>query len=378
MRLLMIPGPASPDHRVLLAMSRRVINHRGPEFKRLLEEIQEKLKYVFQTKNPVVILTSSGTGGMEFAVGNVVGDGDVVLIPSMGFFCDRFARIVESYGGRVSWIPVEWGFPVKPDMVEEAFKKESNVKAILLVHNETSTGVLVKDLPEISRIAHEHGALVIVDAISSLGGVDLPVDRWGIDACVTGSQKCIAAPPGLALVSVSERFVEEAKRKKTRSLYFDLEAYLDYMERGQTPYTPSVPLFYALDEALKMIVEEGLEARIRRHKKCSEAFYRAVEALGLEVYPREPEYRSVTVIAIKVPKGIEAEELRKVMSEKYGVVIGGGHGRLKGLIVRIGCMGNVSAYEVLATVNALESSLAELGYGVEEPGRALAEAGKAL
>ncbi len=377
MPLLMIPGPTTPAQRVMLAMSKPLINHRGPEFKLFLEEIQTDLKYVFQTKNPIVILTSSGTGGMEFAVSNVIGKGDTVIVPTMGFFCDRFAEMVEAYGGRVLRIPVEWGSSVKPSTVEEAFAEERNVKAILIVHNETSTGVFVRDLAEISRIAHDHDALVIVDAVSSLGGVELPVDKWDIDACVTGSQKCIAAPPGLALISVSERFIEEAKRVN-RGVYFNLKAYLEYMERGQTPYTPSIPLFYALNEALKMIKEEGLEARIARHKRCAEAFYRAVEALGLEPYPFEREYRSSTVIAVKTPKGIDSEELIKTMRLKHGVIIGGGQGKLRGLIFRIGCMGNVSAYEVLATVNALEASLAHLGYGVEKIGVGLAEASRIL
>ncbi|MEM1569500.1 MAG: alanine--glyoxylate aminotransferase family protein [Candidatus Bathyarchaeia archaeon] len=377
MPLLMIPGPTTPAQRVMLAMSRPLINHRGPEFKQLLEEVQADLKYVFQTENPIVILTSSGTGGMEFAVSNVIEKGDTVIVPTMGFFCDRFAEIVEAYGGRALRIPVEWGFSVKPDMVEEAFTRERNVKAILIIHNETSTGVLVRDLAEISRIAHDHDALVIVDAVSSLGGVELPVDKWGIDACVTGSQKCIAAPPGLAFVSVSERFIEEAKRVN-RGIYFNLKAYLEYMERGQTPYTPSIPLFYALSEALKMVREEGLEARIARHEKCARAFYRAIEALDLEPYPFEPEYRSNTVIAVKTPKSVNSEELIKTMRLKHGVVIGGGQGKLRGSIFRIGCMGNISAYEVLATVNALESSLAYLGYGVDKIGVGLAEAGKVL
>lgn len=377
MSLLMIPGPTTPAQRVMLAMSKPLINHRGPEFKQLLEEVQRDLKYVFQTENPIVILTSSGTGGMEFAVSNVINKGDTVIVPTMGFFCDRFAEVVEAYGGRVSRINVEWGFSVKPNMVEEAFARERNAKAVVIVHNETSTGVLVKDLAEISRIAHDHNALVIVDAISSLGGVELPVGKWGIDACITGSQKCIAAPPGLAFVSVSDRFIEEAKRVN-RGIYFNLIAYLKYMEGGQTPYTPSIPLFFALNEALKMVRDEGLEARIARHGKCAKAFYKAVEALGLEPYPFEPEYRSNTVIAVKTPKNIDSEELIKTMRLKHGVVVSGGQGKLRGSIFRIGCMGNISAYEVLATVNALESSLAYLGYGVEKIGVGLAEAGKVL
>lgn len=377
MTLLMIPGPTTPSERVMLAMNKPLINHRGPEFKVLLEEIEANLKYVFQTKNPVIILTASGTGGMEFAVSNVISKGDTVIVPSMGFFCDRFAEMVEAYGGRVSKISVEWGFSVKPSMVEEAFAKEKNVRAILIVHNETSTGVFVRDIAEISRIAHDYDALVIVDAVSSLGGIELPVDKYEIDACITGSQKCIAAPPGLALVSVSERFIDEAK-KVNRGIYFNLKTYLEYMEMGQTPYTPCIPLFYALDEALKLVKEEGLEARIARHGRCAKAFYKAVETLGLEPFPSEPEYRSNTVIAVKTPKGVNAEELIKTMRLKYGVVVGGGQGKLKGSIFRIGCMGNISTYEVLATINALEHSLAYLGYGVEKIGLGLAEAGRVL
>ena len=244
--------------------------------------------------------------------------------------------------------------------------EKEKIDVVIIVHNETSTGVKVVDLPEICRVAKEHGALTIVDAVSILGGDELPVDKWNIDICVTGSQKCLACPPGLALISVSEDAWKAIKRVENRPYYFDLlrvKSYYD--EKREHPFTPALPIMFALNEALQIIVEEGLEKRFERHRKCAEAFYNAVEAFGMSVFPKEKNIRSNTVIAVNIPENVDDASVRNVMREKYKVLIAGGMGKLKGKIFRIGCMGIISPAEVLITLNAFGNALKDVGYEVE-------------
>lgn len=375
--LLMLPGPTNVDPRVSKAMLKPLINHRGPSFHRFYAEVEEKLRYVFETRNSVIPLTSSGTGGMDFAVSNVVSEGDKVLIPTFGFFCERVAKAVEAFGGQPVKVPTEWGCTVSAEQVVATLERERDVKAVVIVNNETSTGVKVRELREIGKFTKERGIFLIVDAISILGGDKLPVDEWGIDVCATASQKCLACPPGLALVSVSDRVVDLVKRKPARTSYFNLSDYLTYMERGETPYTPSLPLFYALNEALDMVMEEGLEKRFERHRRCAEAFYHAVERLGLQPFPRDKADRSNTVVAVHKPQTIDLVSLVKTMMERYNVVIASGVGVIREKVFRIGSMGVVSSREVTATVKALEGSLLKLGYSVDV-GSALEEALKHL
>lgn len=362
--LIMLPGPTNVPDRVMRALARPIISHRGKEFEALYESIVENAKYVYQTENDVFPLTASGTGGIECAVSNVVDKGDKVLVPVYGDFSRRIKEKISVYGGIPIEIPIEWGNVPTADQIKETLQRESDIKAVFLVYNETSTGATVRELPEISRVAKEHGALVIVDAISILGGDKLPVDEWKIDICVTGSQKCLACPPGAALVSVSNDAWKKIEGKTVRSFYFDLLRARRFRERRQTPFTPAIPVFFALDEALKMIREEGLEQRFRRHAVCASAFYAAADALGLEVFPAK-EWRSNTVIAIKKPEGISVGDIRKVMENRYGVMVAGGMGKVKEQIIRIGCMGIVSQREVLTTVFALENTLKDLGVKIE-------------
>lgn len=361
----MIPGPTNVSERVMRAMTKPIINHRSPEFHALYKSIIENAKYVFQTEGDVFILTCSGTGVVECALANVIQPGDKVIVPNFGFFCTMIKEAVKAYGGIPIEIPVEWGRAVLPDQVKEAFEAEKDVKMICIVYNETSTGVKVADLKEIGKIASEYGALLMVDAISILGGDECPVDEWNMDLCVVGSQKCLAAPPGLALISVSEKAWEVIEENLNRPTYFDLVRHKDHLEKySETPFTPSVPLFYALDEALEMIVEEGLEKRIKRHRLCAKAFYSAIADFGFDFFA-DPPFRSSTVIAAKVPEGLDEKALREIMREKYGVVIAGSREeKLMGKIVRIGSMGIVSEKEVTATIDAMGKSLIELGYKV--------------
>jgi len=341
-------------------MIKPMINHRGPEFKALYESLTENMKYVFQTKNDIYVLTVSGTGGLECVVGNAINPGDKVIVPVFGLFSKRVNEAVARRGGRTVELQLRWGTAPTADQIQKAVEKEKDAKAIVIVYNETSTGVTVRELPEIGEIATENNLFLIVDAVSNLGGDNLPVDNWGVDICVTASQKCIACPPGLSLFSVSPK-AWEVIEKVEKPFYFDMIEMREFSKKKETPFTPAVPLFFALDEALKMVREEGLENRIRRHRNCSEAFYAAIEAMGLSPFP-EKKVRSNTVIAFNKPDGVDNTQVRKIMDEQHNVVISPGAGKLKDTMFRIGCMGIISETETLLTINALENALFKQGY----------------
>jgi len=364
-KLIMLPGPTNVPDRVMHAMIKPIIGHRGAEFHALYEEITENLKYVFQTQNDVFVLSCSGTGGVECAVSNLVNPGEKVIVPVFGVFSRRLAEKVRRRGG----VPMELSLPLgtapRASEIKEIVEKEPDAKAIFLVYNETSTGVTVRELPEIGKIARENNLLLIVDAISILGGDRLPVDEWNIDFCITGSQKCIACPPGLAMVSVSQKAWKKIEETENKPMYFDLLRMKEYAAKKETPFTPALPIFHALNEALKIIHEEGLEKRFERHRKCAQAFYNAIEALGLTVFPKEKSIRSNTVIAVNIPENVEDNKVRSIMREKYKVLIAGGMGELKGKIFRIGCMGIISPAEVLTTLNAFGNALKDAGYWLE-------------
>ncbi|MCS7114960.1 MAG: alanine--glyoxylate aminotransferase family protein [Nitrososphaerota archaeon] len=364
-RLIMLPGPTNVPERISHAMIQPMINHRGADFHKLYSEIEANLKYTFQTESDVFVLSASGTGGVECAVSNVVDRGDKVIVPVFGVFSKRLAETVKRRGG----IPVELNLPLgtapKSSLIKEFTEKESNAKAILIVYNETSTGVKVCELPEIAKIAEENNMLIVVDAVSALGGDELPVDEWGIDVCVAGSQKCLACPPGLSVISVSQKAWEKIEKTESKPMYYDLTLMREHAAKKETPFTPAIPLLYALNEALKMLKEEGLERSIERHKKCAEAFYNAIEAFGLSIFPKDMGTRSNTVIAVNAPEKVDESLMRNIMRDKYKVVIGGGMGELKGKIFRIGSMGKVALAEVVMTLSALGNALMDLGYNLD-------------
>jgi aspartate aminotransferase-like enzyme len=353
------------------AMTKPIIGHRGSEFHALHESILNNLQYVFQTKNDVFTLTASGTGGVYCAVSNIVNSGDKVIIPVFGIFSQRMRDKIVRCGGKAVELPLEWGEAPTAEQIAQIVDKEKGAKAIAIVYNETSTGVTVRDLRKIGKIARENNLLLVVDAISVLGGDNLPMDEWNVDICVAGSQKCLACPPGLAMVAVNDRAWEVIEKTVARPYYFDLIRMRDYVAKIETPFTPAVPLFHALDEALKMIREEELEKRFKRHATCAEAFYNAVEALKLKTVSNE-KVRSNTIIAVRMPSGVNNTELRKIMKEQHHVSVSGGQGKLKKLIIRIGCMGIISETETIRTVDALENALnalhyrAEVGTGIKE------------
>ena len=363
-QLIMLPGPTNVPQRVMRAMIKPIVNHRGPEFHEMYPKLLEKVKKVLQTENDVFVLTSSGTGGVEAAMSNIVKPGDKVIVPVAGEFGARLAETVEVYGGEAIRIEVEPGDAPTAKQVEEVFERERNVKALAVVYNETSTGTTVRELREMGEIAKKYGALFIVDAISILGGDDLLVDKWNVDVCIAASQKCLAAPPGVAIISLSEDAWKAVRRGRPASFYFDLSRYKKYLEeKRETPYTPALPLFFALDEALTMILEYGLERWIARHKIAARAFYSAFQAIGLKLFAKK-RARSNVVIAVCGPEKISVGAFREHLRRKYSVVVAGGFGKLKDLIFRVGCMGAITAREVVTTIASIENALADLGVQV--------------
>lgn len=358
----MLPGPTNVPDSVINAMLQPIINHRGADFHALYSEIEVNIKYVFQTKNDAFVLTSSGTGGVECAVTNLINQGEKVIVPVFGVFGERLSEKIKRRRGVPVVLTLPWGTAPKASEIKEIVEREPEAKAIFITCNETSTGVTVRELPQIGKIAKENNMLLVVDAVSILGGDHFLVDEWNIDVCITGSQKCLACPPGLALVSVSPKAWEKIGKTENRPMYFDLLQMKEAAAKKETPFTPAISLFYALNEALRLVREEGLEKRIERHKRCAEAFYNAINALGMDSFPKEKESLSNTVIAVNVPEKVDESSVREIMREKYKVLIAGGIGKLKGKVFRIGCMGTVSQIEVMTTVNALGNALKDVGY----------------
>ncbi|QQG49450.1 MAG: alanine--glyoxylate aminotransferase family protein [archaeon] len=355
--LIMLPGPTNVSDRVMQAMLGPIINHRGDSFRALFKGVTEKARHLFQTDGDVVIFSASGTGGVEAAVWNLIRPGDVALVPVFGEFSARLAETVEMAGGTAVRVKADSGAVPPFEEVRAAAEKTGPFKALFLVHNETSTGVAAPYLKEAALLAKKHGAFSVIDAISSLGGYAIPVDEWGVDVCITGSQKCIAAPPGLALLSVSERVVQFLKGSPPKTRYFEIPRYLEYAARGETPFTPALPLVYALDEALKELLEEGLARRVERHDRMSALLYDGLGGMGLKPVA-EKAVRSRTVIASYYPPGIEDAAFRKSLAHDKGIVVAGGFGPFAGKVFRVGCMGQINEEFVSRTLKAIGETLA--------------------
>ncbi|HRU81513.1 MAG TPA: alanine--glyoxylate aminotransferase family protein [Candidatus Methanomethylicus sp.] len=361
-QLIMLPGPSNVPARVYSAMCKPMINHRGAEFHEMFERMITNGKKVFQTEGDLIALTASGTGGVECAASNILLPGEKILVPVCGTFGERLANNFRTFGANVIELKVEMGKTPTAEQVQDALRRDREIKAVAVIYNETSTGTTARELPAIGAAAKANGALFVVDAISVLGGDDLPVDKWGIDVCITASQKCLATPPGVALVSVSKDAWKMIERGKPRSEYFNLLSYRKFwQDKKETPFTPAVSTFFALDEALQMILEYGLDAWIGRHKKAASAYYAAFKGMGLTFFADERS-RSNVVVAINMPPKISAKDLRDKLRKKYGVVVAGGFGALKDSIFRVGNMGIVTPREVVTTISATEAALGELGF----------------
>ncbi|HXV51088.1 MAG TPA: alanine--glyoxylate aminotransferase family protein [Nitrosopumilaceae archaeon] len=360
--LVMLPGPTNVPERVLRAMFTHVINHRSQDFVELYTEVIEKTQQVFQTKNDIVALSASGTGAVEASVVNLIKKGDKVIIPVNGEFSGRLAQMLEWQGANVIKLETQPGQNATFDQVKEAFDNNKDIKAFYVVHNETSTGTQVKYLDKISTLTSRNDAFYVVDSVSLLGGAELPVDKWKIDVCITGAQKALAAPPGISPISVSPKAKKHMIANPPPTMYFNLARYFKYYEESKhTPFTPALPLLYAYREALRIILEEGLDARIRRHKTCSDALYSGLSALGLTPFAKE-EDRSVSIIALNYLEGLEDNTFRNTLAKKFRVLVAGGFGNLKGKVFRVGCMGEVHRYHVMRTISAISSTLNMMNY----------------
>jgi aspartate aminotransferase-like enzyme len=341
-------------------MGRQMIDHRGPEAAAMIKRLGAGLKRAFQTENDVVILTTSGTGGLEAAVANTLSSGDKVLSVSIGVFGDRFASIAQTYGAQVTKLTFEPGQAADPDAVARALAADPDIRAVLITHNETSTSV-TNPLEQLARVVRDADRLLLVDAISSLGSIPVATDAWGLDVVVSGSQKGWMVPPGLAFMSMSPRAWEAHARSTAPRFYFDAARHRDAQEKGQTPWTPALSLFFGLDVALGMLEKEGWDSVYARHERIGAFTRRGVLDLGLELQA-DQRFASNTVTAVKAPEGIDVSALRTIAREQYGVVFAGGQGSLTGKIFRIGHLGLVTEDDITEALTALGKSLQQLGF----------------
>ena len=369
-RLLLGPGPSNVHPRVYRAMMAPVIGYLDPQFLQLLDDTQRPLRALFRTKNDMTIaISGTGTAGMEAAVYNVVEPGDTVIVALNGFFGDRIAQMVDRCGADVVPIEADWGRIIEPEQVEEALKANPGAKLVAIVHGETSTGVL-QPLEEISRIVHAHGALLLLDAVTSLAGCELLVDEWGVDVCYSGTQKCLSAPPGMAPLTLSPQAMDVVANRKepVRSWYLDVSLLRNYWGGGQARvyhHTPPMTMLYALREALRTALQEGLEARIARHRRNAEALWAGLEAMGLRLHAQEG-HRLPPLTTVRVPEGVDEMAVRRGLLQEHNIEVGGGIGALQGQVWRIGLMGYGStAHNVLAILYALGTELARHGYRTE-------------
>ncbi|HLE80913.1 MAG TPA: alanine--glyoxylate aminotransferase family protein [Dehalococcoidia bacterium] len=352
---LRIPGPTPCPPEVLQAMGRQMINHRGPEFRALLVNVLSRIKKIYQTEGEVLIFTCSGTGGMEAAIVNTMSPGDHVLSVTNGSFGDRFARIATEFGGQVIKLSFEWGDPVDHQAVTRALKDDPSIKLVLVTHNETSTGV-TNDLEAIGAAVREQGRLLLVDAVSSLGAIDLPMDEWGCDVVVTGSQKSWMVPPGLAMVAVSKRAWKAVEEASSPRFYWDFRSMKRFQDNGETPFTPAISVYFALAAALDAMEKEGFANVVARHARVGAYTRNMVKGLGLSLFPNE-DYASNTVTAIRAPEGVDVKSLLRTLREQHEVVLAGGQGKLDGRIFRVGHLGYVSEADIDVVREALRAVL---------------------
>lgn len=357
---LRIPGPTPVPPRILQTMTKPMINHRGKQFVQLIHSTTERLKGFFQTKSDVFILTASGTGGMEAAVVNTLSPGDQVLCLSNGYFGDRFTDIAQVYGAQVKKLEFPWGKAIDTQAVRQALKETPAIKAIIVVHNETSTGV-TNDVAPIAALAQEFDKLILVDAISSLGSVDLPADKLGLDVVVTASQKGWMTPPGLAMISFGPRAWQAQAQARMPRNYFDLAKAKKFLDIGQTPWTPAVSAIFALAEALEVMAAEGLPQIVARHARVAKKAREGVKAMGLSIFPDEA-IASNTVTAVLSPDGVDVKKMLRMLLDEYEIELASGQQKLDGKIFRIGHLGMVEETDIDEVLKGLATALPRAGY----------------
>jgi aspartate aminotransferase-like enzyme len=362
-RYLLAPGPTPVPPEVLLAMAAPIIHHRSPDFLPVLDSAKKGLQWLYQTKNDVLILSATGTGGMVGAVNNFFSRGDRVLVINGGKFGERWTKICQAYELNVEEIVVEWGYAVKPEIVEEQLRKHTDIKGVFVQASETSTGVY-HDIKALASIVKKYGdTLFIVDAISALVAHDLRTDEWGIDIMIGGSQKGVMLPPGIAFASVSEKAWKKAETSKLPKFYFNFKKERENLAKNQTNFTSPVTLIIGLNESLKMLQTEGLGNVFKRHETLADATRKAVQAIGLDIYPKESPSNSVT--AIVAPSGIDGQAVYKNLREQYGITAAGGQDKAKGKVFRIAHLGYSDRFDVITAVAGIEMVLKGMGYPVK-------------
>ncbi|TMK68939.1 MAG: alanine--glyoxylate aminotransferase family protein [Actinobacteria bacterium] len=361
-RYLMTPGPTPVPPEVLAALAEPVVHHRGRDFREIYERCLARLREVYRTEHDVLLYTSSGTGAFESAVANLTSPGDRVLVVSAGSFGERWAAMTRAYGADVVHLRLDWGETPEPDDLRPALAA-GGAGVVYLVHSETSTGV-VADVQALAAVAKEAGALVVVDAVSSLGAVPLETDAWGIDVVVSGSQKALMCPPGLAFVSVSPAALEAAARSTSPRFVLDWERTRAAQAKLDAPFTPAVSLVRALDVALGLLLDEGLEAAFARHARLGRACREGAKAMGLELFSPDEE-RSAVVTALRAPDGVDATRVVAELRERFGITLANGQGDLKGKIIRIGHIGWFDVFDITTALAALELSLGDAGAEIE-------------
>jgi len=361
-KYLLAPGPTPVPPEALLAMAMPIIHHRAPDFLPVLDSAKKGLQWLYQTKNDVLILCSTGTGGMDGSVSNFLSPGDDVLVINGGKFGERWTKICQAYGMKVEEILVEWGYAAKPEAVEAALKKNPRIKAVFVQANETSTGVY-HDVKSIAAVVKKTDALLVVDAISALVAHDIRTDEWGIDVMIGGSQKGVMLPPGLAFVSVSDKAWKMADTAKTPKFYFNFKKERENLSKNQTTWTSPVTLIIGLNAAIKMLQDEGLENVLKRHDKLARATRAGALALGLKLFPKESPSNALT--AIEAPAGVDGQAIYKNLREKYGITGAGGQDKLKGKIFRIAHLGYADTFDAITAIAGIEMVLKGLGHPVK-------------
>ena len=361
-KYLLAPGPTPVPPEALLAMAMPIIHHRAPDFLPVLDSAKKGLQWLYQTKNDVLILCSTGTGGMDGSVSNFLSPGDDVLVVNGGKFGERWTKICQAYGMKVEELMVEWGYAVKAEQVEAALKKNPKIKAVFVQANETSTGVY-HDVKSVAAVVKKTDALFVVDAISALVAHDIRTDEWGIDVMIGGSQKGVMLPPGLAFVSVSDKAWKMADTAKTPKFYFNFKKERENLAKNQTLFTSPVTLIIGLNAAIKMLQDEGLENVFKRHDKLARATRAGALALGLKLFPKESPSNALT--AIEAPAGVDGQAIYKDLRVKYGITGAGGQDKLKGKIFRIAHLGYADTFDVITAIAGIEMVLKGLGHPVK-------------
>jgi alanine-glyoxylate transaminase / serine-glyoxylate transaminase / serine-pyruvate transaminase len=368
---LQVPGPTNIPDRVLQAMAFPAMDHRGPDFQNLSNNVLKKIKLIFKSEDPVVIFPSAGTGAMEASLANTLNEGDKILMFETGHFATEWCQAARRYKLNVDFVPGDWRTGADPKIVEKKLNEDKNhkIKAVLVTHNETSTGIK-SQVEEVRKAIDNtnHPALFMVDTISSLGSYNYDHQKWKVDVTVGGSQKGLMCPPGLSFNAISPKALEAYKKSNLTKSYFDWGQMLENNKQGFYPYTPAVNLFYALNEAVDMLLEEGLENVFKRHKRHADATRVAVETWGLEILAKNPIERSDSITAIMTPEGHDSDNLRKIIYDNYNMSLGTGLNKVKGRVFRIGHMGDLNDLTLAGTLSGVEMGLNQSGIPFKKGG----------